>query len=117
MDKRLQELDNLAKGIESNVYTSCLINIFPQDFDNVYWAIRTIKNQQELIESQARLLEGFTSDMEDIKSRLDGVREDIKTARDTVILEDHNECIYNAIDSLNYIIDFALSEIEQGLKR
>ena len=45
--ERLKEIKSLAKGIESNVYTSCLVNIFPHDFDNLYWAIRTIKELEQ----------------------------------------------------------------------
>lgn len=47
MDKRLDDLMHLAKGIESNVYTSCVINICPQDADNILWAIERIKELDE----------------------------------------------------------------------
>jgi hypothetical protein len=117
MDKKLQELSNLANGIEGNVYTSCVINIFPQDADNLRWAIETIRKQQRWIESQGRVLDGFISDVEDIKDRLNEVRENVRTAKDTASLEEHDEALYNANDSLNYIIDVALSEIEGGRKQ
>lgn len=76
MDKRLHELEYLAKGIESNVYTSCVINIFPQDFDNLYWAIKTIKDQQELIEAYGRVAEGMTEDYQKLNEKFNGIRKD-----------------------------------------
>ncbi|POD46271.1 hypothetical protein BKM15_25865 [Pseudomonas syringae pv. syringae] len=117
MDKKLKEIENLANGIESNVYTSCVINIFPQDADNLRWAVETIPKQQTLIESQARVLEGFISDIEDLRLRLIEVRDNVKTANDTVSLEERDEALYEANDSLNYIIDFLLEDFEKELNQ
>jgi len=50
MDDKLKDLESLAKGMESNVYTSCVINIFPQDIENIRWAIETIKSHQKEVD-------------------------------------------------------------------
>lgn len=81
------------------------------------WLFQTILSQKAIIDSQARILEGFISDTEDIKVRLNEVRDNVRTAKETVNLEEHNEALYEANNSLNYIIDFALSEIDGGYKQ
>lgn len=81
------------------------------------WMFQTILTQKALIESQSRVLEGFVIDMEDIKVRLIEVRDNVRTANETIALEEHDEALYEANDSLNYIIDFALNEIDEGLKQ
>lgn len=56
-DKRLQGLENLANGIESNVYTSCVINIYPEDVDNVRWATKTIEELTKFKTDAERLFQ------------------------------------------------------------
>lgn len=81
------------------------------------WLFQMILSQKALIESQSRILEGFISDVEDLKARLINVRDNVQTANTAVILEDRDEALYEANDSLNYLIDFMLDEIEEGFKQ
>lgn len=76
------------------------------------------RNQyKSLVESQARVLEGFIGDIEDLKAKLDNVRDYVKVANETVCLDDHDEALYEAIDTLNYVIDHALEDFENNLKQ
>lgn len=76
------------------------------------------RNQyKSLVESQARVLEGFIGDIEDLKAKLDNVRDYVKVANETVRLDDHDEALYEAIDTLNYVIDHALEDFEKNLKQ
>lgn len=76
-----------------------------------------VQNQQKVINSQGRVLEGFITDTEDIKARLIEVRSNIITARETNSLEEHDESLETANNSLNYIINLALGEIDEGYKQ
>lgn len=76
------------------------------------------RNQyKSLVESQTRVLEGFIGDIEDLKAKLDNVRDYVKVANETVCLDDHDEALYEAIDTLNYVIDHALEDFENNLKQ
>lgn len=76
------------------------------------------RNQyKSLVESQARVLEGFIGDIEDLKAKLDNVRDYVKVANETVCLNDHDEALFEAIDILNYVIDHALEDFEKNLKQ
>lgn len=77
-----------------------------------------IKNQyKSLVESQAGVLECFIGDIEDLKAKLDNVRDYVKVANETVRLDDRDEALYEAIDTLNYVIDHALEDFEKNLKQ
>jgi len=82
-------------------------------YNELRYVVDRAKLFEVAIKSQSRIIEDFISDMEDIKERLIEVRGNVQTAKETTCLEDHEDALYNANNSLNYIIDFALNEIDK----
>lgn len=65
-----------------------------------------IENQQKLLESYGRIMDGMISDAVDIKERLINVLDDLEVANTTVRLEEHDEALRDAIKSVSYLIDY-----------